>query len=105
MFDFDRERVNSCFMPAWNCRCVATTTNKTPAACRDRGIFFESWRTRVRSITADVDGAQAIAKRRQHRTRHVATVVTATDVADAEAVAPVVMITAKPATPSTAKRL
>src|SRR5437660_11285232 len=59
-------------------------------------------RMEFRSVSADVDGAQATAERRQRRPRHVAAVV-ATDVADAEAVAPVVIIAAETAAPS--KRL
>src|SRR5437868_12198898 len=102
MFRIEGQGVNSCFLPAWNCRCVATRQDKTPAACRDRGIFFEPWGMRIRSVTTDVDGAQAVAERRQHRPSHIAAVVAASDVADTEAVAPVVMVATEAAAPSTA---
>src|SRR5437588_5641470 len=50
-------------------------------------------KTDVQSISADIDGAQAIAERRQDPARHIAAVVHAdADVTDAEAVAPVVMM-------------
>src|ERR1700738_1504645 len=73
----------------------------------DRGLF-ELREPNFGSIFADVDGAQAIAERRGHATRHVASVVAiaATEEADAEAVAEVVMmITTPAAAPSAAPRL
>src|ERR1700736_3094977 len=60
-----------------------------------------TWRIAVGSVAADVDGAIPIAVRRHDRAGHVAAAVdVATDEADAEAVAPVVMMKAA-ATPST----
>src|SRR5260370_2118667 len=77
--------------------------HKTPAANWRPGRCELRERLRVRSISADVDGAQAIAEPRHDRARHKTSVVAiaAADVADAEAVAPVMMI-APPAAPSTA---
>src|SRR6202035_3481317 len=56
---------------------------------------------RVRSVSADVDGAQAIAERSQHRTRHIAAVVgiVGADHVDAEA-AEVMMKTTETVTKS-----
>src|SRR2546422_148686 len=72
---------------------------ETPAAGRGRGFCD---RTEVRSICADVDGAQAIAERGGHAAQLIATVVAiaATHVANAEAMAPVVMIATPATTPS-----
>src|ERR1700688_3386180 len=56
--------------------------SKTPAAGRDRVIVLN--RTPVRSV-ADIDGAQAIAERGEHRAGHVASLIDAADVADAAA--------------------
>src|SRR6266478_74272 len=67
---------------------------KTPAACGDRG--FSKTNAKFGSISADVDGAQAVAERGEDGAGHIASVVTiaATDVADAEAGAEVVMMKA-----------
>src|SRR5450432_2666085 len=67
---------------------------KTPTACGDRG--FSKANAGFRSISADVDGAPAKTERGGHAAGHVASVVTiaATDIADAEAGAEVVMMKA-----------
>ena len=52
-------------------------------------------RTPVRSV-ADIDGAQAIAERGEHRAGHVASLIDAADIADA---AEVVVMEAPAATP------
>src|SRR5450755_2142704 len=71
------------------------------------GAFSNRENRRVRSISADIDGAQAIAERRKYLARHIAAVVAAeADEADAEAMAEVLMMKAtEAATPSTAPRL
>jgi hypothetical protein len=54
---------------------------------------FGSKEPKAQSISADIDGAQAIAERREDPARHIAAVIHAdADVTDAEAVAPVVMM-------------
>jgi len=54
---------------------------------------FGSKEPKAQSISADVDGAQAIAERREYPARHIAAVIHAdADVTDAEAVAPMVMM-------------
>ncbi len=65
---------------------------ETPAACGDRG--FSKANAKFRSISADVDGAQAVAERGEDGAGHIASVIVATDVADAEAGAEVVMMKA-----------
>src|ERR1700737_2741451 len=85
---------------------MARTGNPRPLPRRPG--LFELREPSFGSIFADVDGAQAIAERRRHATRHVASVVAlaATDEADPEAVAEVVMMITPPAAaPSTAPRL
>ena len=74
---------------------------ETPAATWRPGLF-ELRERKVRSKFADVDGAQAIAERGGHALRHIAPIVAiaATDVADAEAMTPVVMMI--PTTPAAA---
>src|ERR1700676_2471398 len=71
-------------------------TCKAPAASWRPGRCELSERN-ARSISADVDGAHAIAELGQHRARHITSVaIAATDVADAE----VVMMIAPAAPPS-----
>src|ERR1019366_5297010 len=85
-------------------RIAPNRTAKTgnPGRAKRPGLV-ELIEGKVRSIFADVDGAQAIAERGHYAARHVASVVAvaATDEADAEAAAEVVM---PAATPSTAPR-
>src|SRR5258708_34657652 len=72
---------------------------KTPAASRDRG--FSKANAKFRSISADVDGAQAVAERGEDGAGHIASGVTiaATDVAGARAGAEEVMMKATKAPP------
>src|SRR5512141_1289923 len=77
---------------------------ESPAAVLRPGICVEA--CELPSTFADVDGAQAIAERGGHAAHHIA-IVAAADIADAEAVAEVVMMeAAAPATtPSAAPRM
>lgn len=74
---------------------------ETPAAAWATGAYRIEG-TEFPSKCADVDGAEAKAERRQHAARHKASVIAiATEVADAEAVTPVmVMPTAAASTPA-----
>src|SRR5437879_3942210 len=65
---------------------------KTPVATSGRG--FRARRTAFGLVSADVDGAERDAVRREHAAGHVAAVIAATAESDAEAkaaMAPVVM--------------
>jgi len=79
---------------------VADRANRkaeNPGRVKRPGPFEEKAKqskARLRSF-ADVEGAQAIAERGHHAARHIASVVTAADIADAEA-AEVVMMIATP---------
>src|SRR5271155_5093731 len=80
---------------------AVTATAAGSGRFRDRG-FFEPSPTPVRSV-ADVDGAQAIAERGEHRAGHVASLIDAADIADAAEV--VVMEAPATAAPAPAERL
>jgi hypothetical protein len=74
---------------------------KFPAAFGVREFRIVHW---LRSIFADVDGAQAIAIGGQDAAEHIATVVAISDEADADAEV-VVMMVAPAAAPTAAPRL